>query len=93
MRSNIQEYIDHISKLEREEGRNKEVDLAKKVEKYKLSAREAEVLKYIAQGLKNKEIADKMFVSLSTVKTHTKNIFDKMDVRNRIEAVRKAQAI
>ena len=93
MRNNIQEYIDHISQLEDEDCRNKEVDLSEKIEKYGLSSREAEVLRYISQGMKNQEIADKMFVSLSTIKTHTKNIFDKMDVRNRIEAVRKAQAI
>lgn len=93
MRNNIEEYIDHISQLENEDCRNKEVDLSEKIEKYGLSTREAEVLKYISQGMKNQEIADKMFVSLSTIKTHTKNIFDKMDVRNRIEAVRKAQVL
>ena len=93
MRNNIEEYIAHISKLENEDCGKKQVDLTEKIEKYGLSNREAEVLKYIASGLKNQEIADKMFVSLSTVKTHTKNIFEKMDVRNRIEAVRKAQAL
>ncbi len=93
MRNNIEEYIDHITRLENKENKDKEIVLNEKFEKYGLSAREAEVLKYISQGMKNQEIADKMFVSLSTVKTHTKNIFEKMDVRNRIEAVRKAQAI
>ncbi|RUA12719.1 MAG: hypothetical protein DSY82_00470 [Flavobacteriia bacterium] len=93
MRNNIEEYIDHISQLENEDCRNKKVDLSEKIEKYGLSTREAEVLKYISQGMKNQEIADKMFVSLSTIKTHTKNIFDKMDVRNRIEAVRKAEVL
>jgi len=50
-------------------------------------------LNHITHGFKNQEIADKMFVSLSTIKTHTKNIFEKLDVRNRIEAVRKAHII
>lgn len=92
MQNNIKEYMEHISELENEDCRDsKQMDLARKIEEYGLSSREAEVLKYISQGLKNKEIADIMFISLSTVKTHTKNIFDKMDVRNRMEAVRKAQ--
>jgi len=47
----------------------------------------------ISHGLKNDEIAKKLFVSLSTVKTHTRNIFVKLDVRNRIEAARKTQIL
>jgi len=93
MRNNIEEYLGQISRLENDDCDKKNVDINQKIEKYGLSSREAEVLILIAQGMKNQEIADKMFVSLSTVKTHTKNIFDKMDVRNRIEAARKAQAI
>jgi ATP/maltotriose-dependent transcriptional regulator MalT len=93
MRNNIEEYLGEISRLENGDCNKKKVDVNQKIEKYGLSSREAEVLILIAQGMKNQEIADKMFVSLSTVKTHTKNIFDKMDVRNRIEAARKAQAI
>ena len=90
MRNNIEEYLGQISKLENEDYRKNEIDISSKIKKYGLSSREAEVLKYISQGMKNQEIADTMFVSLSTVKTHTKNIFDKLDVRNRIEAARKA---
>lgn len=93
MRNNIEEYLGEISRLEDGDCDKKEVDIKQKIEEYSLSTREAEVLKYISQGMKNQEIADTMFVSLSTIKTHTKNIFDKMDVRNRIEAARKAQAI
>ncbi len=93
MRNNIEEYLGEISRLEDDDCDKKEVDIKQKIEEYSLSTREAEVLKYISQGMKNQEIADTMFVSLSTIKTHTKNIFDKMDVRNRIEAARKAQAI
>ena len=93
MRNNIEEYLGQISRLENGDCDKKNVDINNKIEKYGLSSREAEVLILIAQGMKNQEIADKMFVSLSTVKTHTKNIFDKMDVRNRIEAARKAQGI
>ncbi|OYT16096.1 MAG: hypothetical protein B7C24_09550 [Bacteroidetes bacterium 4572_77] len=61
------------------------------VKKYGLSEREMDVLLLISEGLKNDEIAEKLFLSVSTIKTHTRNIFIKLDVRNRIEAARKAQ--
>lgn len=55
----------------------------------KLTEREKEVLSLIAQGLTDKEIADKMNISLHTVKTHRKNILTKTDSRNTAEAVNK----
>lgn len=91
MRNNIEEYLGQISKLENEDYIKNKIITTKKLDKYGISTREAEVLEYISKGMKNQEIADAMFVSLSTVKTHTKNIFEKLDVRNRIEAARKAQ--
>lgn len=87
MRHKIEIYLQQISKLENSENFNE------KAKDYGLSSRETEVLNYIAKGLKNQEIADTMFVSLSTVKTHTKNIFEKLEVRNRIEAAQKAQIL
>ena len=56
-----------------------------------ISARELDTLKLIAQGFSNQEIADKLFISLNTVKTHLKNIFLKLDVDNRSGAVAKAK--
>ncbi len=93
MRNQIEEYLSKISILTDKENKKGNEKISDKVENYGLSSREKEVLNYITQGLKNQEIADKMFVSLSTIKTHTQNIFDKLDVRNRIEAARKAQFI
>ena len=97
MRDDIQEYIQRIEKYEdrpeEEEKADKEADFAKNVERYGLTHREVDVLSLISQGLKNEEIAEKLFVSLSTIKTHTKNIFVKLDVRNRIEAARKTKVI
>jgi len=93
MRNNIEEYLGQISRLENGDCDKKNVNIDQNIEKYGLSIRETEVLMLIAQGMKNQEIADKIFVSLSTVKTHTKNIFEKLDVRNRIEAARKAKAL
>lgn len=55
----------------------------------KLTEREKEVLGLIAQGLTDKEMADKMFISLHTVKTHRKNILTKTNSRNAAEAVNK----
>jgi DNA-binding NarL/FixJ family response regulator len=53
-----------------------------------LSAREKEVLKYLVEGKMNKEIADNLFISNETVKSHIKNIFRKLNVTNRVGAVR-----
>ncbi|MDG6155175.1 response regulator transcription factor [Lactococcus formosensis] len=51
-----------------------------------LSKREMEVLKILAQGFSNQEIADQLFISLKTVKTHVSNIFNKLDVNDRTQA-------
>ncbi len=58
-----------------------------------ISKREYEVLELIAQGLSNQEIADKLFVSLNTVKTHSSNLFIKLEVRRRTQAVRRAKEL
>jgi LuxR family transcriptional regulator, maltose regulon positive regulatory protein len=58
-----------------------------------LSTRELETLKLIAEDLTNQEIADKLFVSLQTVKTHVKNILLKLDVDSRTRAVAKAKEL
>ena len=52
-----------------------------------LTTREKEILDKIAQGSRNKDIADELYISLHTVKTHIYNIFKKIDVSNRIQAV------
>ena len=58
-----------------------------------ISERELEVLHLIAAGLSNREIAEKLFISLNTVKTHTKNINSKLDVNSRIKAVARAKEL
>ncbi len=52
----------------------------------KLSPREMEVLALISESMTNEEIADKLFLSSKTVKTHMRNIFEKSGIRNRVEA-------
>ncbi len=51
-----------------------------------LTARELDVLALLARGSRNREIADALFVSEATVKTHVRHILDKLHVRNRAEA-------
>ena len=58
-----------------------------------LSKRELEILGLMAQGHSNEEIAAKIFVSVSTVKTHNQNLFVKLDVKRRLQAVEKAKRL
>jgi LuxR family maltose regulon positive regulatory protein len=58
-----------------------------------LSEREIEVLKLVAEGLTNKEIASRLYLSLNTIKVHTRNIYGKIGVRNRTQAVTKAKSL
>jgi LuxR family maltose regulon positive regulatory protein len=58
-----------------------------------LSERELEVLQLIAEGLTNREIAARLYLSLNTVKAHTRNIYGKLGVRSRTQAVARARAL
>ncbi|WP_316821987.1 LuxR C-terminal-related transcriptional regulator [Pedobacter gandavensis] len=55
---------------------------------FQLTEREAEVLEGIWDGLSNQELADKLFISLNTIKYHISNLYVKLDVKNRTQAVR-----
>ena len=56
-------------------------------DKFGLSKRELEVLQLMSEGLSNQEIASKLFLSLSTIKTHSSKLFEKMDVERRTQAI------
>lgn len=58
-----------------------------------LTTREYEVLSLLAQGRSNAEIAEDLFLSLSTIKTHVSNVFVKMDVKSRTQAIEKAKRL
>jgi len=60
---------------------------------FELSSRELDTLKLIAENLMNQEIADKLFISVNTVKTHLKNINLKLGVESRLEAATKAKEL
>jgi DNA-binding CsgD family transcriptional regulator len=63
------------------------------ISQLEISKRELEILSLLAQGHSNQEIAQKLFVSLSTVKTHNQNIFEKLDVKRRTQAIEKAKKL
>lgn len=65
----------------------------KELEYLGISNREYEVLEQMSQGLSNQEIADKLYVSLNTVKTHASNLYVKLDVKRRTQAVQKAKEL
>lgn len=58
-----------------------------------ISKREHEVLGLIANGHSNQEIADKLFVSINTVKTHSSNLFLKLETSRRTQAIQKAKEL
>jgi NarL family two-component system response regulator LiaR len=58
-----------------------------------LSSRELEVLNLMAEGLSNQEIADRLYVSLNTIKTHSSRLFEKMEVKRRTQAIEKAKRL
>lgn len=63
------------------------------IKEYQLTKREIVVLKLISMGCTNRQIAARLFISEQTVKKHLKNIFKKLDVNNRVAALRKSGLI
>lgn len=64
-----------------------------KISELEISTREYEVLQQIAKGLSNKEIADELFVSESTIKTHVSNLLLKLNAKRRTQAVQIAKEL
>ena len=58
-----------------------------------ISKREFEILELMAQGCSNQEIAEKTFLSIHTIKTHASNLFVKLDVKRRTQAISKAKEL
>jgi len=63
------------------------------ISQLEISKRELDILTLMAEGLSNQEIAAKLFVSLSTVKTHNQNLFEKLEVKRRTQAIEKAKRL
>lgn len=64
-----------------------------KIKELEISNREYEVLQKIAEGLSNKEIADCLFLSESTIKTHVSSLLVKLDAQRRTQAIQKAKSL
>lgn len=64
-----------------------------RLEKLGITKREYEVLEQMAKGLSNQEIAEALFVSLNTVKTHSSNLFVKLNVKRRTQAIKRAKEL
>ena len=63
------------------------IDERQQVPAPRLTDRELEVLKLVAQGLTNRDIADQLYISENTVKNHVRNILEKLQLHSRMEAV------
>ncbi|PQJ71932.1 hypothetical protein BTO14_01095 [Polaribacter butkevichii] len=84
----IKNYLLQIKKLKT--SNQQETSFSKKeLKEFELSKREVEVLKHISNGLSNAQIAEKMYVSSNTIKTHISHIYTKLDVKNRVQAIQK----
>ncbi len=95
LRLELQNYLLRLNEMQNKL-ENKSDDCGKKtnlnqLNDFNLSKQEMKVIKLIAEGYKNAEIAEKLFVSQNTIKTHIKNIYSKLDVKNRVEALRKVK--
>lgn len=90
--SELQNYLHQIKELKKEAKIKSDIP-TENFDEYGLSKREIEVFNQITQGLSNDEIAEKMFVSKNTIKTHIKNIYSKLDVKNRIQAIKRMNKI
>ena len=58
-----------------------------------LSQRELEILQLVAQGLSNREISERVFLALDTVKGHNRRTYDKLQVQSRTEAIARAREL
>lgn len=70
----------------------KEID-HKKIKSLEISDREYEVLQLISQGLSNKEVAEKLFLTESTIKTHVSNLLVKLNAKRRTQAIQIAKTL
>jgi len=76
--------------LQKKDDATSKVNL-KKVQKLEISKREYQVLKEVALGLSNKEIADKLYLTESTIKTHVSNLLLKLNAKRRTQAIQIAK--
>lgn len=81
------------NRLTRKSGPDKFERNTRALSALQISEREYDVLELLADGLSNQEIADKLFVSSNTVKTHLVHLYGKLDVSRRTQAINKAKML
>jgi DNA-binding NarL/FixJ family response regulator len=81
-------YFIYTSGMDRPETNNEDWITA-----FGITRREAEVIKKITAGMTNQQIADELFITLQTVKDHNSRIYQKLDVRNRTQLIRKVHEL
>ena len=82
----------YINKKSLHKPRNISIDIDRqKIKELEITSREYEVLQAISEGLSNKEIAEKLFLSESTIKTHVSNLLVKLNAKRRTQAVQIAK--
>ena len=89
------ELFEHISEIEKLEEELIKLHQGQEntISDIELSEREIEILTLIAQKRDNREIAEKLFISVNTVKYHVKKLYDKLDINSRKEALAKASEL
>lgn len=92
-RESIEQYIQRIKELELQEPTEFANIFDKMQQTYDLTDREIEILRGISEGLTNNQIAEKVFLSVHTVKFHTRNIFEKLSISNRTQALGKLREL
>lgn len=89
----IQSYMLQLNELKNDVAKNATtISVEDKVATFDLTNREMEVLKLIVKGYENSEISKELFISANTVKTHIRNIYTKLDVKNRFQVIKKVVA-
>ncbi|MBD0778060.1 tetratricopeptide repeat protein [Maribacter sp. ANRC-HE7] len=92
----IKKYVERIRDLQAQVKTKKdevENEWISNMDQFDLSKREIDVLQLISKGYNNDEIAEKLFVSKNTIKTHIQHIYTKLDVKNRVQAMKKVTTI
>ncbi|WP_075340306.1 response regulator transcription factor [Tenacibaculum agarivorans] len=85
-------YHKKTNQLPQETSSKQEIDL-QKIKELEITTREYDVLQLIAKGMSNKEIADELFLSESTIKTHVSNLLSKLNAKRRTQALQIAKEL
>jgi len=93
MECDIQTYISQLKDIECNKSVKENTTPQQFIKRFDITDREAEILQYICKGFTNSDIAEKIFVSTNTIKFHIKNIYIKLDVKNRVEVINKISPV